>query len=59
MFTKQHYEAIAKIIDDELNNPASLNLIHIAEALCELFATDNPNFDRKKFLTACGTHSFN
>ena len=32
------------------------DLAGIAEDLADLFGYDDPNFDRQRFLTACGTH---
>lgn len=61
--TKKHYEAIAKVIKQNLppencfTTNASIaysTLTTIAEELAELFAQDNPRFQRIKFLVACG-----
>lgn len=52
MFTKQHYEAIAKIIHD------SKGKVEIAEQLCKLFAQDNSLFRPDMFLRACGIDPF-
>lgn len=61
MFTKQHYKAIAEIIKG--NKPAHTEnsfcmgrktaLEFIADDLAAYFASDNPLFDREKFLAAC------
>ena len=61
MLTKQHYKAIAEIIKDELeyckvfsSQAFAINIcIECAEKLATYFATDNPRFDRDKFLAAC------
>lgn len=61
MFTKQHYRIVAEIIKnghgDEKDNWNSgrwdASKI-IAEQLANYFIIDNSNFDRKKFLKACG-----
>lgn len=62
MFTKQHYEAIAKIIKQEIEWSESYQTEgvrtntckHIALDLAQYFESDNPRFDRKRFLEACG-----
>lgn len=60
--TKKHYEAIAFIIDDEtttlqLEEGETVTVIwqdNLISRLSYYFATDNKNFDRSKFLDACG-----
>jgi hypothetical protein len=56
--TKKHYEAIARIIKFyhllELGYGKSHYSQKIAETLSLEFAQDNKNFDRERFLTACG-----
>lgn len=51
--TKKHYEAVADCIQYRLcakdNHPHE-----IARRLADFFATDNKNFDRARFLEACG-----
>lgn len=61
MFTKQHYKAIAKIVNGKtcvqlLNeNPFDYLLKEqVIEALITLFQEDNPHFDPKQFIDACG-----
>lgn len=49
-FTRQHYVAIAKILAKHKSEQASA----IAKELADLFAADNPNFDRNRFLQAAG-----
>jgi len=63
MFTKQHYKAIAGIIDGKTcvqilsNNPMDyISKEQLVEALCNFFANDNPRFDANKFITACGQY---
>jgi hypothetical protein len=65
MFTKQHYKAIAEIINNrkvtndnyccgcELDG-AEKTRLHIVNQLAGYFAQDNELFDREKFLKACG-----
>jgi hypothetical protein len=63
--TKKHYEAIAKDINNAYNHAGNLatvssqdkaqNAIRLLTlSLCNTFITDNKNFNRDKFLTACG-----
>jgi hypothetical protein len=59
--TRKDYEAIAEVIKDardywcpdgaNLADPCSLS---IACGIAAVMQTDNPRFDRDKFLTACG-----
>lgn len=49
--TKRHYEAIAAILANSTPGPERDD---IAKRLAEYFAANNPNFDRKLFLRACG-----
>ena len=59
--TKKHYEAIARILQGYKLAPMYENDYsdyrtsdHIAEDLADYFQTDNPKFDRTRFLQACG-----
>lgn len=61
--TKKHYEAIAAIIASTYRNAELYDtsgserrdtLEVTASRLADYFATDNKNFDRARFLTACG-----
>lgn len=65
MFTKQHYVAIASIIkanktkitsEDIAQCITGLPCLHpdMIGDLADYFAKDNPQFDRQKFLGACG-----
>ena len=63
MFTKQHYVAIAKIIDGKTcvqllsNNPFDYILkSQVIDALASMFEADNYRFDREKFIEACGKY---
>ena len=55
MFQKRHYQALAKLIA-EAKLPARHKLT-LAKAHAKLFENDNPLFDRKRFLIACGVKS--
>lgn len=66
MTSRKDYIAIARAIEAERNrirqsmDPSqhSVGMLigtqAIAEELCRVFAQDNPRFDRRKFLDACG-----
>lgn len=59
--TKKHYEAIGAILASYKNTPLYetdysdyRTSEHLASDLADYFATDNKNFDRQRFLEACG-----
>jgi len=56
--TRKHYAAIAKVIARSVGNSTEMRertaIASIVVGLADAFATDNPRFDRDKFLTACG-----
>ena len=62
MFTRQHYKAIANIIEkhtDEINDEVHNHYMIVPRntlinELADYFAQDNPLFDQDKFLKACG-----
>jgi len=65
MFTKQHYKAIAEIIEDCHYGLNSCNADYynagrfdaarlIAIGLSDYFVSDNSYFDHDKFMKACG-----
>lgn len=47
--TLKHFKAIAEIISSQPDVSITL-----AEDLASYFKTENPNFDRDRFLAACG-----
>lgn len=51
MFQQRHYKVIAEVLD-RCSNSAHADVVvgQIAEALADLFAADNPNFDREHFM---------
>lgn len=55
-FSRQHYESIARILKNDAQPGVDAETLvqDIAEDLADLFAQDNPNFDREKFLKAAG-----
>lgn len=58
MFTKRHFEAVASIIQDELNSPTGranrLIIRNLAHRFASEFEKTNPRFDLQKFYAACG-----
>lgn len=60
--TKKHFEAIAAIVRaNSIKNPAAgydegfdAGVAAMAADLANMFAAENPRFNRDKFLTACG-----
>ena len=53
LFSTRHYEAIAAVIEREL--PMYYQSIRdVAYRMADLFAGDNPRFNRERFLKACG-----
>jgi hypothetical protein len=53
MFTKQHYEAIAKIINRHTSANGSIKKHELTRGLADMFEQDNERFSREKFLVAC------
>lgn len=56
-FTRQHYNAVAKIIANHMKHAdgaTEIVLNTIANDMADLFKDDNPRFDKGYFLTACG-----
>lgn len=49
-FSRQHYEAIAKIIKD---TPGSNIKEHLCDEFVKLFKKDNSKFDEVRFRKAC------
>ena len=60
MMTKKHYVAMAYILKDirkadtDRGTEARDVLTYTAKALANYFASENPRFDRARFLAACG-----
>ena len=62
MMTRKQFEAVAALIADKkdfgngtIDYDAGMERMRllVAEDLADYFADENPNFDRKRFLTAC------
>lgn len=61
--TKRHFIAIAALLEnanlavvDEYGNPQAADIVtaDLCDAMASYFASENPRFDRQRFLTACG-----
>ena len=50
MFARRHYVAIAATL---CHIPQGYQRLLTATLLADLFASDNPRFDRQRFLKAC------
>lgn len=61
MFTKQHFEAVAKVIDKARINADGATTLEIVDVIAvdfaDLFAASNPRFDRERFMRAAGYES--
>lgn len=53
MFTRKHFKAVAKIIAGNRGQGVEYTLDNIASELADYFATQNPRFDRNRFMKAC------
>ncbi len=58
-YQKRHYEDVARLLRERsehiFDEPLVRQVIEIDFA--DLFAADNPDFDRERFLAACGLES--
>ena len=50
MFTKQHFQALAKLIKESNAN----SKFELAQDMAKLFSEDNDRFSVSKFYKACG-----
>jgi len=53
-FSRKHYQAIADILAQHAEGDSTEAVSEIAGDIADLFAQDNPRFDREKFLSAAG-----
>ena len=51
---KKHFEAIAAICEQVSIHGDADTVRWVATRMADYFASENPRFDREKFLTACG-----
>ncbi|MBU2249277.1 MAG: hypothetical protein KKD77_21195 [Gammaproteobacteria bacterium] len=56
MFTKNHYKAIAKMLQDSFGDDLFTHYAPslFVDKLVDYFKADNPLFDKGRFLAACG-----
>lgn len=52
MMTKKHFEEIARVLDYYKDESSVTQ--DIASDFADIFAKENPNFNRARFLKACG-----
>jgi len=64
MMTRKHFEAIAKVMRDEIeiyrangDQYGEQVATHTARALTYMCVASNPRFNRSRFLAACGVES--
>lgn len=55
MFTRQHYEKLARFIkENQIYSDYPDSIRWAVDDLCEFFKQDNPRFNAKQFRLACG-----
>jgi hypothetical protein len=59
MFNKRHYEAIAKVIKphsakNTVDTVSDDYFVGMVLSIVDMFESDNPDFDRVRFIEACG-----
>lgn len=52
--TRKHFEAIAEILRNKSPMGGDSAYREMCESFANYFATENHNFDRSRFLKACG-----
>jgi hypothetical protein len=58
-FTRRHYQQVAEALNEDrerfdVDGAVRFGIESAAKALCDVFAADNPRFDRDRFLAAVG-----
>jgi len=58
--TRKHFEAVARMFHETLSNPtvgssARVAVIALVHQHADYFASENPRFDRERFIAACVT----
>ena len=60
-YQRRHYEDIARFVADvvrcRFGVVSGATAAEMAGGFADLFAADNPSFDRERFLKACGLES--
>ncbi len=54
MLTRKDFKAVAEIINSNRGQGVEYTLDNIASELADYFVTQNPQFDRERFMRACG-----
>lgn len=54
MLTRKDFKAVAEIIRSNRRDGVESTLDNAAYELADYFATQNPRFDRSRFMQACG-----
>lgn len=54
MFTRKHYEKVVKVINRTIPYDDATVRHNTIQEFADMFEDDNPNFDRDRFLKACG-----
>ena len=54
MLTKQHFEAVAQVLKAYPEGAPTASQAKLAEALADMFESDNPRIERGRFIKACG-----
>jgi len=53
MLTKKHFEAIAQLLNTMFNDDSDWVTSNAIYSFANYLATQNPNFDRERFIHAC------
>lgn len=57
MITRKHFNAVAKVLEATDGVHDYSTKAFIAHSLADIFAQENPNFDRARFLKASGVEA--
>ena len=52
-----HYQHVITVNTDKPKHHRTAVIVSVIHATADIFANDNPHFDRAKFLKACGVES--
>jgi len=54
MLSRKHYQAVGEILSHFPEGSPTASMSKMAESFADMFARDNPRFDRARFYEACG-----